>query len=164
MGCCHAVIPPLLVHYTSVHERIRKALLTPAWVCFLWAGLTIGVSLLATPVRFTAGSITRPVALDVGRVVFAALNKAELAALVVLLVVVRVSGRARELWAACALLALIVLAQGAWLIPELAARTDIILAGGEPPASAAHAIYSSLELAKLALLFWLGFRSLAEQR
>ena len=94
--------------------------------------------MIATPVRFTAMSITRPVALDVGRVVFAALNKAELAgARVLLLVIVRVIRSARrELWAWCSVLVLIVLAQGAWLIPELAAqRTDIILAGGEPPPS-----------------------------
>jgi len=119
--------------------------------------------MIATPVRFTAGSVTRPVALDVGRVVFAALNKAELVALVLLLVAVRLSGRARKWWAFCGVLALIVLAQGAWLIPELAARTDIILAGGEPPASHAHSIYSSLELVKIGLLLVLGFSALAEK-
>ena len=153
-----------MVHYKSVAKSMRNALLSPAWVCFIWLGLTVGVSMLATPVRFSAGSITRPVALDVGRVVFAALNKAELAALVLLLLVVRFSGRARDLWAWCSLLVLIVLAQGAWLIPELAARTDIILAGSEPPPSYAHAIYSTLELVKIAILLFLGFRSLAERR
>lgn len=142
--------------------RIRNALLNPAWVCFTWVGMTVGVTLIATPVRFTAGSITRPVALDVGRVVFSALNKAELLALVLLLVVVRVSGRSASLWASSAVLALIVLAQGTWLIPELAARTDIILAGGEPPPSSAHAIYSTLELIKIGLLLYVGARSLAD--
>ena len=120
--------------------------------------------MIATPVRFTAASITRPVALDVGRVVFAALNKAELIALVLLLVIVRVSDRTRELWAWCSILVLIVLAQGVWLIPELASRTDIILAGGEPPPSYAHAVYSSLELTKIGLLLFLGIRSLADRR
>ena len=125
--------------------------------------MTVGVSMIATPVRFTAASISRPVALDVGRVVFATLNKAELLALVLLLVIIRVSDRTRELWAWCCVLILIVIAQGAWLIPELAARTDIILGGGEPPASHAHAIYSSLELAKIGVLVFLGIRSLAER-
>jgi len=153
-----------VVHYTAVHSRIRNALINPAWVCFTWVGITVGVSMLATPVRFTAASITRPVALDVGRVVFAALNKAELAALVLLLVVVRVAGLARRWWAMCAGLALIVLAQGVWLMPELSARTDIIMAGGEPPASYAHAIYSSLELVKIGLLLYCGFASLSSTR
>ena len=146
-----------------VIRRIRNAFLNPAWVAFTWVGMTVGVSMIATPVRFSAESITRPVALDVGRVVFSALNKAELLALVLLLVVVRVSGRSRNLWAWCSVLALIVVAQGAWLIPELAARTDIILAGREPPPSYAHAIYSSLELAKIGVLLFLGVRSLSER-
>ncbi len=151
----------MVVHYMSVRQRIRNALLNPAWVCFTWVGMTVGVSMIATPVRFSAESITRPVALDVGRVVFAALNKAELLALVLLLIIVRVSGRSRTLWAWCGILALIVVAQGAWLIPELAARTDIILAGNEPPPSHAHAIYSTLELAKIAILVVVGGLSLA---
>lgn len=152
------------MHYTSVISRFRNALLNPAWVCFLWAGTTIGISMIATPVRFTALSITRPIALDVGRVVFAALNKAELALLVVLLVVVRAAGLARQWWGICAFLALIVLAQGVWLIPELATRTDIIISGGEPPPSYAHAIYSSLELAKIASLLFFGFSALNPRR
>lgn len=148
------------MHYTSVISRFRIAVRNPAWVCFLWAGVTIGVSIIATPVRFTALSITRPIALDVGRVVFAALNKAELALLVALLVVVRVAGLARQWWGICAFLTLVVLAQGVWLIPELAARTDIVIAGGEPPPSYAHAIYSSLELAKIGSLLFFGFSAL----
>lgn len=149
------------MHYMSVSRRIRNALLNPAWVCFTWLGMTIGVSLIATPMRFAAETITRPVALDVGRVVFAAFNKAELLALVLLLIVVRVAGSSRMLWAWCAGLTLIVIAQGAWLIPELAARTDIILAGGEPPPSRAHAVYATLELAKMAILLFVGGRALA---
>lgn len=151
------------MHYMSVQGRIRNALLHPAWVCFTWVGMTAGVSLLATPMRFAAESITRPVALDVGRVVFAALNKAELAMLVLLLVVVRVSGRSSTWWAWCGFLILVVLAQGAWLIPELSARTDVIIAGGTPPPSNAHAIYSTLELAKIGVLLFLGFRSLTKK-
>ena len=151
------------MHYMPVKQRIRKALLSPAGICFTWLGMTSGVTLIATPMRFATESITRPVALDVGRVVFAALNKAELLAVVLLLIVVRVAGRSRDLWAWCSILVLILVAQGAWLIPELAARTDIILAGAEPPPSHAHAIYSTLELAKMAILLFLGARSLAER-
>lgn len=152
------------MHYMTVATRIRNAILSPAWVCFLWVGITVGISLIATPVRFTAASITRPVALDVGRVVFTALNKAEIVALILLLLVVRIAGLSRKWWAVCALLALIVIVQGIWLIPELAARTDIIMSGGEPPPSYAHAVYSSLELIKIGLLLFFGFSALAEQR
>ncbi|NQV86188.1 MAG: hypothetical protein HQ492_03840 [Woeseiaceae bacterium] len=116
--------------------------------------------MIATPVRFTAQTITRPIALDVGRVVFAALNKAELVALVLLLIVVRTSGRAAKYWAFCGILTLIVIAQSVWLTPELAERTQMIIGGIEPPKSYARAIYSSLELIKIGLLLFLGFNSL----
>jgi hypothetical protein len=152
-----------IVHYRDVMQRFRNALLNPAWICFLWVGMTIGVSMIATPVRFTATTITREIALDVGRVVFVALNKAELVALIILLVVIRVSGRTAKYWGFAAVLALIVIAQSQWLTPELAARTDMIINGVEPPASYAHAIYSSLELIKIGLLLYLGFSSLGVQ-
>lgn len=148
----------------TVLRRFRNAILNPAWICFLWVGITVGVSMIATPVRFTAPSITRPIALDVGRVVFAALNKAEILALLLLLIIVRAAGLTRQWWAFCGLLALIVLAQGVWLIPELAARTDLILSGGEPPPSYAHAIYAALELSKIGLLLFIGFSSLSKPR
>lgn len=145
---------------TKYWKDLSRTLKNPAYVCFIWFGMTAGVSLLASPVRFSAPTITRPVALDVGRVVFAALNKAELVALVILLLVVRISGRARELWAQCAALVLILVAQSVWLLPQLAARSQQIVAGIEPPPSMLHGTYSVLELVKLSLLLYLGFRSM----
>lgn len=141
-------------------KELSRALRNPAYVCFIWFGMTAGVSLLATPVRFTAPLITRPVALDIGRVVFAALNKAELIALLILLIVVRVSGRARELWLQCSALILIVLVQSVWLLPRLAERSQQIISGVEPTPSMLHGTYSVLELLKLVVLLYLGFRSL----
>lgn len=139
---------------------VMAILRNPAWVCLIWFGMTAGVSLLATPLRFSASTLTRPVALDVGRVVFAALNKAEIVALIILLILVRMTGKAKQLWAFCGILALILMAQSIWLLPELAARTDLIIAGIEPPASIAHAAYATLELSKLLVLLTMGLRSL----
>jgi hypothetical protein len=141
-------------------KRIFTVLQNPAWICLVWFGMTAGVSLLATPVRFSAATITREIALDVGQVVFAALNKAEFVALIILLILVRLTGFAKDLWAACGALALILIAQSMWLLPELSARTQQIIAGTEPPPSFVHGAYSILELSKLLLLLYLGFRSM----
>lgn len=141
-------------------KELSRTLKNPAYVCFIWFGMTAGISLLESPARFMAPTITRPVALDVGRVVFGALNKAELVALLLLLIVVRLSGRAKQLWAGYSALILIVIAQTIWLLPELAARSQQIVAGVEPPPSIVHGTYSVLELLKLVLLLYLGFRSL----
>lgn len=140
-------------------RRVMRLVRNPGWVAFIWFGMTAGISLLATPVRFGVSALSRPVALDVARAVFAALNKAEFIALILLLILVRTSGMAKSLWAACAALALILIAQSIWLLPLLSARTDQIIAGLEPASSPAHAIYSILELTKLGLLLFVGFRA-----
>lgn len=149
-------MPPKPASRNCILAVIRN----PAWVCLIWFGMTAGVSLLATPVRFSASTITRPIALDVGQVVFAALNKAEFVALILLLIIVRVSGKAKEYWAACSVLALILLTQSMWLLPALSARTQQIIAGIEPESSIVHGAYSILELSKLLLLLYLGIRSM----
>ena len=141
-------------------QVLKTIISNPAWVCFTWFGMTAGISLLATPVRFTAPTVTRAIGLDVGRVVFTALNKAELMALIILLIVVRTSGRARSWWAICGVLALIVLLQSVWLLPALAERASLIVAGIEPAPSALHGIYATLELVKLAVLAAAGFHAL----
>lgn len=132
----------------------------PAWVCFIWFGLTAGVSLLAVTAIFSAETATRPIALDVARTVFLALSKAEFVLLILLLILVRTSHRSAQLWAYCGVIALILIAQSAWLVPELSARTDSIVAGVEPEPSIAHAAYSISGLIKLLLLLITGFVSL----
>ena len=147
---------------TRRRQKIRELLTqfrNPGWLCFVWFGMTAGISLLETPVKFTTPSLSREVALDVGRVVFSALNKAELVALILLLTLVRLSGKAREWWASCSLLVVIVLAQSVWLLPELSARAQMIMAGTEPAPSIAHGAYSTLELLKLGTLFYMGLRA-----
>jgi hypothetical protein len=145
-----------------VLPRLKRTITNPAWISFTWFGITAGVSLLATPVKFSAPLATRAIALDIGRVTFSALNKVELMLLIVMLIIVRASGRSRHWWAICAALALVVILQSAWLLPELAARAQLVASGIEPPASYLHAAYSSLELCKLSLLLFAGFAALVE--
>jgi hypothetical protein len=143
-------------------KQHASSLRNPAWIAFIWFGMTAGISLLETPVKFTAPTVTREVALDVGRVVFAALTQAEFVALILLLILVRISGRARQLLLVCGALAAIQIAQAAWLLPELSERTQQIIEGVEPAASTAHGTFSVLQLLKLSLLLYIGFRSMTE--
>lgn len=141
---------------------LSVAIRNPAWLCFIWFGMTAGISLLESPARFMVPGLPRALALDLGRVVFGMLNKAELVALILLLVIVRVSGRARGYWAACAVLTVILIAQSAWLLPELSARSLAIAAGNSPAPSIAHGTYAVLEILKLLTLLYLGFRAMTD--
>lgn len=140
-------------------NAFAHSLRSPSWLAFVWFGVTAGVSLLAAPVKFTAPTLTRPVALDVGRVVFQALNQVELVLLIVMLVLIRMTKETTKYWPHAAVLVLIMIAQSAWLLPELAARSASIVSGVEPPASIAHGAYAVSELLKLATLLVLGFQA-----
>lgn len=149
---------------STVAYRLRRAFSNPAWICFTWFGLTAGISVLATPVRFASQELARDTKFEVARIVFTALNKAELVALVLFLIVIRVSGAASRWWAIAGLLVLIVMAQSVFLLPELAERTDMVVRGIEPPPSYVHAAYSTLEMTKLAILFVTGIVALGWER
>lgn len=129
-----------------------------AWV---WAGIVIGVSFIAAPVKFTAESLTRPVALDVGRATFHALSYTEWVLLAVLIFLAwreRSSGgqpSRRAVQAAGVVLVVLVL-QTAWLLPALDDRVASIINGVDPPSSPLHTIYGVLEVAKVGALLALG--------
>ena len=91
------------------------------FIAYVWLGLVLGVSFLATPVKFRAKSLTRPVALDVGRTTFHAFGKLEWllsVALVVITVAVRDSLKPLD-WFLIALVLVIVVGQTLWLIHGL---------------------------------------------
>lgn len=142
-------------------KAMGSSLKNPGWLAFVWFGLSAGISLLEAPVKFTAPTLTRPVALDVGRVVFQALNKVELILLILLLVLLRVSGQTKTYLLYACVITLIMIAQSVWLLPELSARSVSIVSGVEPGPSIAHGAYAVTELLKLATLFLLGLRAMS---
>lgn len=131
-----------------------------AALCFVWAGMVLGISFLETPVKFTAPSVTLPIGLDVGRHVFGAFNKVEIGA-VLLACALIISARAgRPIWLPMAVAALAVALQTVWLLPFLDARVTLILAGQMPAPTPHHIVYIVLELLKLACLIAAGMACL----
>ncbi len=127
-------------------------------VAYVWLGMVLGVSFLATPIKFRAESLTLPVALDVGRTTFHAFGKVEW---VLSLVLVALAVRSRtELqpvdWFLIALVLIIVVGQALWLIPRLDLRVAAIIAGETPPPSHLHTVYAGAEFAKAMVLLLIG--------
>lgn len=122
-----------------------------------WAGMLVGVSFLATPIKFQAETLSRPVALDVGRETFHLLSKVEIGLTVAFLALVGLTlyrGHANRLLLALAGgVALIVVAQAAWLLPALDVRVAAAIDGRELESSRLHLIYITLEVVKLGGLF-----------
>lgn len=135
---------------TSAGARRFPTALAAA-LAFVWAGMVLGVSFLATPVKFMAESLGRPAAFEVGGVTFAAFNRAEIAFALALIVIGWLT-RDRLLRIGVLILAVIVALQTVWLLPTLLARVDLILTGQSLPPSTVHGFYSGSEIAKLVLL------------
>lgn len=130
-------------------------------LAWLWLGLLIGVSFLATPVKFVAPDLTLPVALQVGAATFALFTKVEwMLAAAALAIGAFAGSQKRALLALVAGLAAIVVVQAVWLLPALDARVAETVAGHPPPPSHHHAVYAALEVFKAGLL--LGLALLAE--
>ena len=121
----------------------------------VWIGALIGVSFLATPVKFQAESLTLPVALEVGRVTFRLFSKVEcMLGIALLLASIRGSAGQFNIAAistAGACLGILAL-QAFWVRPHLDARVERVISGETPPPSVGHKVYVTLEVAKLALL------------
>jgi hypothetical protein len=146
-------LPPALSEQATRH-RVGEAIFV--FVAILWLGLLLGVSFLATAVKFQAPSLDLPTALDVGRVTFALFSKVEWV-LCGLLLVSALLARSRTLWLAAGLaLGILLTAEALWLLPALDARVGQIIAGQRVPASSHHFLYIAAEGLKAVLLVALG--------
>lgn len=141
--------------------RTSRFLPWTAILATLYTGLLLGVSFLATPVKFLAPSLTLPVALDVGRQTFMVFNITELVCAFALMALALLAASRRPQVLAGGVLLLVVI-QTIWLLPVLDARVEIILQGDMPPPSQLHTLYIAMDVLKLALLIAvaaLGFRA-----
>ncbi|WP_238164694.1 hypothetical protein [Kribbella pittospori] len=91
---------------------------------------------------------------------FRALNRAEIALGVVVLVAIAVGQPTASVTALFATVAVILAAQLIAVRPRLNRRSDRVLAGETPPRSTVHLYYVALETAKVLALLALGIRLL----
>ena len=117
----------------------------------VWLGMSCAIAMEAQ-LKFQAPGITRELGLGIGKLVFTALNRAECAFAVLLLIAFFISATARKSQIIFGAILLILLVQTFWLMPRLIERIDLITAGNMPPDSSAHIIYISFEIGKIVLL------------
>jgi hypothetical protein len=126
-------------------------------VPFIWFGAVIAISFMEAPLKFQAPGITIPLGLGIGRLVFFALNKIELAlAAIFLLSLFRSRMPSRVPILLFAFIAAILLFETVWLLPWLDARAELVINGTAEPFSRMHFIYIGCDAAKVILLLFLG--------
>ncbi|WP_330250439.1 hypothetical protein OG874_29955 [Nocardia sp. NBC_00565] len=121
----------------------------------LWLGMVLAISFLEAPLKFRAPGITVPLGIGIGRLVFRALNSAEIgiAALLIVATLIVAPGPAPATWLGVA----VAILAGQLLVirPLLTRRSNRVLAGADLPRSHAHFWYIGLETAKAATLIGL---------
>lgn len=73
---------------TKLQQGTQKIL--PA-IYLIWAGLIVGVSFIATPVKFQAPNLTMPVALEVGKATFHLFNVIEWSVIITAIILTNIS-------------------------------------------------------------------------
>lgn len=146
----------------SISQLQRVASRALVAVCFGWAGLLLGVSFVATLAKFSAPSLSLPVALDVGRHTFAVFNKVEWASAFCLLSALFGARPAVWMNVICGVIVGLLAAETFWMLPILDARVGMILAGRMPPPSPLHIFYAGADTLKLFALLAVGVGVLRE--
>lgn len=117
-------------------------------ISLVWAGLILGVSFLATPVKFRAEKLTFDAAIDVGRVTFTIFSKIEWVLAAIVAVLSAVSGAGSFTMGLAALAVGAVLYEAIGLLPVLDRRAARIVAGEVLSPTWHHKAYVLLEAVK----------------
>lgn len=121
----------------------------------VWVGAVLSISFMEAPLKFQAPSVTLSIGLEIGRLVFGALNKLEWGLLLLMVGSFLMSGIGKKAWVLGTMLLLILSAQTFHLLPVLDQQAALIIQGDTPDSSAAHFQYVILEVIKLILLITL---------
>ncbi|MBN9565074.1 MAG: hypothetical protein J0G29_03125 [Alphaproteobacteria bacterium] len=133
----------------DLNDILRKGLVA---LFLIWLGIVLGMSFLATPVKFQAPHLTLPVALEVGKVTFHLLHKVEWGLFALAVIMAYLTQISKKTYLGILILVAILLVQNFWLIPILDLRIDSIVAGITPEPGHFHLFYIISEVFKSFLL------------
>lgn len=142
------------MNFTLLHKKNNTIHWLLPTICFTWVGLILGVSFIATPVKFQAASLTLPVAMAVGKVTFHLFNTVEWVIFLCSITLMAFSGFKYKNSLIWTFLLILLIAQTHWLMPILDARADTIIANQSEYSAPGHThwIYVIIEFTKIILL------------
>jgi hypothetical protein len=135
---------------------MNDALRVATAATFVWLGMVLAISFLEAPLKFRAPGVSVQVGLGIGRIVFRALNLAEIGWAIVIGVCLLIDSPSTSIVVTALIAFAILLAQLGIVRPRLSRRSDRILTGGDAPRSHAHYVYIALETIKVVVLVVLG--------
>ena len=121
----------------------------------LWIGFILAISVMATPLKFQAPSLTLPVAMEISYLLFHALNAVEIGLAVVITAITLLTPWLRQVRQFTLLIGALLAMQTLLIYAVLDARTLAIINNTAVPDAPYHLIYVVLEGGKLLLLLYL---------
>lgn len=125
---------------------------TAVALTFIWLGMVLAISFLEAPMKFRAPGVTLQIGLGIGRLVFRALNTAEVLIAVGIAIALGLSNPRVGIVMIFAIAFGALIIQLAGVRPRLTRRSDAVLAGEDAPRSHAHYVYVAFEVVKLVAL------------
>ncbi|MFC5045187.1 hypothetical protein ACFSTE_16750 [Aquimarina hainanensis] len=130
-------------------------------ITFIWLGFVLAISFMEAPLKFKAPSVTMAIGVDIGRLVFGALNKVEIVFSLAYLFGIRYYYIIEKRIGYIMLVILvIVLIQTVYLLPVLDKYALLVISGKESPSSIPHIVYVVFEIGKIVLLALIGYKQL----
>ncbi len=125
-----------------------------------WLGFFMAISFMEAPLKFTAPGISLAQGLQIGKIIFGALNICEWVFLAIILVTCLFKSTSKRTAILIVLIAIILLTETAWLLPYLDARANKIISGQQVASSSLHWLYVLLELIKVPVLLLIGWEGI----
>jgi hypothetical protein len=122
--------------------------------------MILAISFLEAPLKFRAPGVTLPLGLDIGRLVFRALNRVEMLFAAAVTATVAAGDPPASLVVPAAVTPAVLAVQLLLIRPGLNRRSDRVLAGEDLPRSHAHLFYVAAEAIKVVALLALGISAL----
>ncbi len=125
----------------------------------VWLGMVAAISFLEAPLKFRAPGLELRVGLTIGRIVFRALNLAEIIWAVVIAVCLIIDPQSVTITTVASITGALLVIQLVAVRPRLNRRSELVLAspsGTGVPRSRAHHAYIALETLKVVALIALG--------
>lgn len=127
-----------------------------AAAALIWLGMVLAISFMEAPLKFRAEGLDVRVGLAIGRIVFRALNIAEVVWAAVIAVCLAIAKPSAPVLVLAALTGVLLAVQLLLVRPRLNRRSARILAGQDAPRSRAHHAYIGAEVLKFGALVALG--------
>jgi hypothetical protein len=129
-------------------------------IAIFWLGFFMAISFLEAPLKFTAPGLSIAEGLQIGRIVFGALNKCEWVFLIVILLTCFLKPTTKRGFYLIAIVSAILIMETAWLLPVLDIAAKKVISGQPIGGQSLHWLYIFLEAVKAPVLLLIGLESI----